>query len=677
MHAHKIEKPQTLDKTKEGTRELNKTQINLMEMASCSEISATAYMVDVQPHRKCIAEECNIANWGSERKTYFPLYINNKRVMVCVDQGSDLNLIQRSLFEKLFPLRTHEIKINKDMGVVKTFSNHPVKILGNLSCMVKVNRYGPPFITILTIIEDLKLGIPNFLFGNKGLQDGWALLAFTGCIDDPQPELIFKNPIEQQVTVSYAAPRHIYTAVGKYTISPLKTRRVKFYLHSAAQVICTDIILLTPAEFKDIHVLPSRSELIFDDKKNRYYVYGAVVNLKRTEETGKISANFEILDEHLAVAVHPGTKQQICRLAKRFPIVQEILQTGTVYNNDLPVIQVNQVTIENTKLDEENFINLENGEKINKEEILAVNKDTYTGTAKINESTLDTGLEVPTMIYKNAEEALNLNNFEPHIRPFLKNIFLEKYPNTVALHSLDAGDVSKTLGYTSLRLIPGETLPRHKRIYHLSPQDTAYLEELLEHFIKFNYVMRAPIESNTHLYGMSTYLVPRKKLTDMARLVIDFSPLTNVIQSPPAILPDVNASLQALQNCAMYSALDLKYAYLALRIDEESRPLTTFLTPTGKYYWLSLPTGAACSPAYFIDAIDRILHCKPVYDKKGNLQYEGPNKVKMERDQLKFCLSYLDDIICSTKLFKTYEETVRFHFLCLEKNNWKTKFSQC
>jgi hypothetical protein len=61
------------------------------------------------------------------------------------------------------------------------------------------------------------------------------------------------------------------------------------------------------------------------------------------------------------------------------------------------------------------------------------------------------------MIYKNVEEALNLNNFEPHNRPFLKNIFLEKYPNTVALHSLDAGDVSKTLGYTSLRLIPGET----------------------------------------------------------------------------------------------------------------------------------------------------------------------------------------------------------------------------
>ena len=214
-----------------------------MELATCSEISATAYMIETQPHRKCIAEDNSVANWGSERKTYFPLYINNKQVMVCVDQGSDLNLIQKTLFEKLFPLRTQEIKINKDLGVVKTFSNHPVKILGSFSCQIKVNRYGPPFITILTIIEDLKYGIPNLLFGNRGLQDGWALLAFTGCKDDPHPELIFKNPKEQQVTVSYVAPRFLYIASGNYTLPPLQTTRVKFYLHSAAQVISTDIVL--------------------------------------------------------------------------------------------------------------------------------------------------------------------------------------------------------------------------------------------------------------------------------------------------------------------------------------------------------------------------------------------------------------------------------------------------
>jgi hypothetical protein len=103
----------------------------------------------------------------------------------------------------------------------------------------------------------------------------------------------------------------------------------------------------------------------------------------------------------------------------------------------------------------------------------------------------------------------------------------------VSLHSLDAGDISKTLGYTTLRLIPGEKLPRHKRIFQLSPQDTQYMEELIEQFIKYNYVRRAPIETtDIHLYGMSTYVVPRKNKLDIGRLVIDFSPLTTINTIP-------------------------------------------------------------------------------------------------------------------------------------------------
>jgi hypothetical protein len=79
-------------------------------------------------------------------------------------------------------------------------------------------------------------------------------------------------------------------------------------------------------------------------------------------------------------------------------------------------------------------------------EILGGNKISYTGTAEITPNIIDAGLEVPTQIYQSAEEALNLDLFEPHIRPYVKEIFLDKYPNVVSLHSLDAGDVSKTLG---------------------------------------------------------------------------------------------------------------------------------------------------------------------------------------------------------------------------------------
>ena len=112
--------------------------------------------------------------------------------------------------------------------------------------------------------------------------------------------------------------------------------------------------------------------------------------------------------------------------------------------------------------------------------------------------------------------------------------------------------------------------------------------------------------------------------------------------------------------------MDLQYAYLALKIDENSKPLTTFLTPNGAYQWLSIPTGAACSPAYFIDAVNRILHYKPVM-KDGEPVYESPNKVKLEKAVMPNSFHYFDDILCSSELKKTYKETLDYHFECLKK----------
>jgi len=201
---------------------LNQTQLNLMELANDSTISATAFMVNHQPVNKCIAHNSDYASWGSERKTYIPIYIGKTRVVACVDQGSDVNLIQKNLFIKLFPLRTYELK-NLAQGSFKTFSNHPVKILGNFSCQIRVKKNGPPYVTILHIIEDLMNGIPNFLFGNKGILDGWSVFAFTGCREDPQPEFIVKNPVEQHVQVMYIAPRDLNTLRADYEIGPFET----------------------------------------------------------------------------------------------------------------------------------------------------------------------------------------------------------------------------------------------------------------------------------------------------------------------------------------------------------------------------------------------------------------------------------------------------------------------
>ncbi len=68
---------------------------------------------------------------------------------------------------------------------------------------------------------------------------------------------------------------------------------------------------------------------------------------------------------------------------------------------------------------------------------------------------------------------------------------------------------------------------------------------------------------------MSAYLVPRAKPNCLGRLIIDYSPVNQLIQSPSAVIPEIEATLQFLQGKALFTSLDLRYAYLGLRIDEE------------------------------------------------------------------------------------------------------------
>ena len=69
----------------------------------------------------------------------------------------------------------------------------------------------------------------------------------------------------------------------------------------------------------------------------------------------------------------------------------------------------------------------------------------------------------------------------------------------------------------------------------------------------------------------------------------------------------------------------------------------------------------------YVDAVNRILHHKPVLDNEGKPLYDAPNKVKLERDILPNSFHYFDDIICSSELKNTYKETLDYHFECLEK----------
>jgi hypothetical protein len=60
----------------------------------------------------------------------------------------------------------------------------------------------------------------------------------------------------------------------------------------------------------------------------------------------------------------------------------------------------------------------------------------YSWEAEISSDLIDArGIEVPTRIYNDAAEAINLQQFPEEIRPFIEEIFIIKFPEVVSLHS--------------------------------------------------------------------------------------------------------------------------------------------------------------------------------------------------------------------------------------------------
>jgi len=540
-------------------------RLKLIELANSYDISATAtsYMVQaVQPSLKIYNVNAENYREGLDKKLYIPIYLNGYRVVACLDSGSDLTIMQLSLYNKIFNKR----KLDPcSIPHIKSFSNNDIKVIGQVTCETSFKKgyNGKATLTII-VIGNINNQIPTFLFGNDSFKACLATLGYTGFRKDPEPEFILNIPEPLKIPVYQASPSDIMSCTAEYCIKPYETKDIEVALHPAAPVLRTFEVLITSYTYDTVQVIPSKSGIEYDSDQDRYYASACIVNLSHLPQEGTLSARVEIIPNHDDFSTYKislDKKESLLKLMSEKPPAREILPDNLTNNLFISVPTVSRVDLNRngTPLSDEQIFSentkpSDNNEVFAEEDILLGNSVSYSGEAILEPQVTDGGLEIPTLIHSTAEEALNLELFEPEIRPYLEDIFLKKYPEVVSLHPLDAGDVSKTLGYTTLRLIPGESLPRHKRIYQLSQRDSNYLEQLLEQFIHFNYVRRAPIDStDIHLYGMSTYLVPRKKETDIARLVIDFSPLTSIIQSPPSVVPDITASLQRLQGKGIFS----------------------------------------------------------------------------------------------------------------------------
>ncbi len=109
------------------------------------------------------------------------------------------------------------------------------------------------------------------------------------------------------------------------------------------------------------------------------------------------------------------------------------------------------------------------------------------------------------------------------------------------------------------------------------------------------------------------------------RVVSNFREVNKPVVRKPFPIPKISTVLQELEGFTYATALDLNMGYYTIRLDPDASKIYTIILPWGKYSYLRLPMGVACSPNIFQDKISKLM---------GTLE---------------FIRTYLDDLLCISK----------------------------
>ena len=102
---------------------------------------------------------------------------------------------------------------------------------------------------------------------------------------------------------------------------------------------------------------------------------------------------------------------------------------------------------------------------------------------------------------------------------------------------------------------------------------------------------------------MVTVVKPNGKV----RICVDLKRLNKSVKRSHFLLPTVDDTLSKLAGARYFSSLDAASGFWQIPLDPESAPLTTFLTPFGRFHFNRLPFGITSAPEVFQQRIVSIL----------------------------------------------------------------------
>ena len=153
-----------------------------------------------------------------------------------------------------------------------------------------------------------------------------------------------------------------------------------------------------------------------------------------------------------------------------------------------------------------------------------------------------------------------------------------------SFHDCFVDPVTNKLGHTTLvehkiELKP-DSKPIHKYPYRISPKMRTEMKRIVQ-----EQVDQALIEETTIGAYASPALLVKKKGGDGMRLVVDYRGLNDQTIDHCLVIPRLDSILDDIGqgNPKFFSSLDLQGAFHQIALHKDSKALTAFLTPHGKF----------------------------------------------------------------------------------------------
>ena len=299
------------------------------------------------------------------------------------------------------------------------------------------------------------------------------------------------------ITSSYATELELNTAYGVVEkISSMQTVKVDFVISKASKYLVEDKVIVSQDKVPYDEMDGLRIITKIHYKEYQYVVNALVENLSNKTFSGVIKATIDLFDKQYRLYPIKDNSKHIkrsmrrlktdkvsimseCRLPddKEVSVKNIVIKKPLIFNDSKIKSKCYKVDISfpnhspdlsdytavNNNVNDPNVSLTDERYPIKEKVIPNYDLKNYYDSEQsvqmgfqpnwndIKEKDLQPeGIGIPISILDTPKDIIKESNYYPKIWPYVKNIFIDKYPQIVSRHSLDSGHLSKTLGYFNL-----------------------------------------------------------------------------------------------------------------------------------------------------------------------------------------------------------------------------------